>query len=177
MDVVNLVNGSFYMLGAYLALSRTQFTANLFLAVLLGMPLAVVFGFRLERVLITRLYERHDLHQVLLTYGLILVLDECRSLVWGNDVHSVAVPALFDCSIPLTENLSYPVYRLVVSGSCLLIAAAMYLVIQRTRLGMMIRAGAANREMTQALGVDVGLVHGFVFASGVALAASPLSSS
>ena len=80
--------------------------------VLLGMPLAVVFGFRLERVLITRLYERHDLHQVLLTYGLILVLDECRSLVWGNDVHSVAVPALFDCSIPLTENLSYPVYRL-----------------------------------------------------------------
>jgi len=177
MGVINLAHGSFYMLGAYLALSLTQLTANLFLVVLLGMPLAVVFGFRLERVLITRLYERHDLHQVLLTYGLILVLDECRSLVWGNDVHSVAVPALFDWSIPLTENLSYPVYRLVVSGSCLLIAAAMYLVIQRTRLGMMIRAGAANREMTQALDVDVRLVHGFVFASGAALAASPLSSS
>jgi len=109
MGVINLAHGSFYMLGAYLALSLTQLTANLFLVVLLGMPLAVVFGFRLERVLITRLYECHDLHQVLLTYGLILVLDECRSLVWGNDVHSVAVPALFDWSIPLTENLSYPV--------------------------------------------------------------------
>ncbi len=107
----------------------------------------------------------------LLTYGLILVLDECRSLLWSNDVHSVAVPALFDWSIPLTENLSYPVYRLVVSGICLLIAAAMYVVIQRTKLGMMIRAGTSNREMTQALGIDVALVHGFVFASGVALAA------
>jgi len=171
MGVINLAHGSFYMLGAYLALSLTQFTGNLFLAVLLGMPLAVIFGFLLERVFFTRLYERDHLQQVLLTYGLILVLDECRSLLWGNDVHSVAVPALFDWSIPLTENLSYPVYRLVVSGICLLIAAAMYVVIQRTKLGMMIRAGTSNREMTQALGIDVALVHGFVFASGVALAA------
>jgi branched-chain amino acid transport system permease protein len=171
MGVINLAHGSFYMLGAYLAFTLTQYTANLMLAILIGLPMAVVFGLVLERIFIARLYRRDHLYQVLLTYGLILVLDEVRSLIWGNDVHSVPVPPLFDWSIPLTENLSYPVYRLVISGICLVTAGAMYLLIQRTRLGMMIRAGAANREMTQALGIDVGLVHGFVFALGVTLAA------
>jgi branched-chain amino acid transport system permease protein len=171
MGVINLAHGSFYMLGAYLAFSLTQYTGNLMLAVLAGLPIAVVFGLVLERVFVARLYDRDHLHQVLLTYGLILVLEEARSLIWGNDVHSVPVPQLFDWSIRLTGNLSYPVYRLLISAICLATAAAMYLLIQKTRLGMMIRAGAANREMTQALGIDVGLVHGFVFALGVALAA------
>ena len=171
MGVINLAHGSFYMLGAYAALSLTQYTGNLFTALLLGLPLAVVFGFVLEKLFIARLYRRDHLYQVLLTYGLILVLDETRSLIWGNDVHGVPVPAMFDWSIPLTDTLSYPVYRLVISGVCLAVAVALYLLVQKTRLGMKIRAGASNREMTQALGIDIGLVHGFIFALGVALAA------
>src|SRR5438067_899949 len=119
MGVINLAHGSFYMLGAYLALSLTQYTGSLMLAVALGLPLAVVFGFVLERLFIARLYGRDHLYQVLLTYGLILVLDETRSLIWGNDVHGVPVPAPFDWSVPLTQTLSYPVYRLLVSVVCL----------------------------------------------------------
>jgi branched-chain amino acid transport system permease protein len=171
MGVINLAHGSFYMLGAYLAFSLTQYTENLMLASMIGLPLAVVFGFALERTFIAGLYGRDHLYQVLLTYGLILVLDETRSLIWGNDVHGVPVPAVFDWSIPLTENLSYPAYRLLISGVCLATAGAIYLLIHRSRLGMMIRAGAANPEMTQALGINIGLVHGFVFSFGVALAA------
>jgi branched-chain amino acid transport system permease protein len=171
MGVINLAHGSFYMLGAYLAFSLTQYTGSLMLAISLGLPLAVGFGLALERLFIARLYGRDHLYQVLLTYGLILVLDETRSLIWGNDVHGVPVPAALDWSVPLTQTLSYPVYRLLISVICLVIAGAMYLLIQSTRLGMMIRAGAANREMTEALGIDIGLVHGFVFALGVVLAA------
>jgi branched-chain amino acid transport system permease protein len=171
MGVINLAHGSFYMLGAYLALSLTQYTGNLFLALLLGLPIAVLFGLLLEKIFIARLYRRDHLYQVLLTYGLILVIEETRSLIWGNDVHGVPVPALFNWSMPLTDTLSYQVYRLVISAICLVVAGGMYLLIQKTRLGMMIRAGTSNREMTQSLGINIGLVHGFVFALGVALAA------
>ena len=171
MGIINLAHGSFYMLGAYLAFSLTQFTGSLFLALPLGLVLAVLFGAALERLFMTRLYGRDHLYQVLLTYGLILVIDESRSLIWGNDVHGVPVPRAFDWSLPLTETLSYPVYRLLISGICLLVAGGLYLMIQHTRLGMTIRAGASNREMTQALGIDIGRVYAVVFALGVALAA------
>jgi branched-chain amino acid transport system permease protein len=171
MGVINLAHGSFYMLGAYVALSLTEYTGSLFLALLLGLPLAVLFGLVLEKLFIARLYKRDHLQQVLLTYGLILVIEEVRSLIWGNDVHGVPVPAMFAWSLPLTDTLSYQVYRLVISGVCLVVAGLMYLLVQKTRLGMMIRAGTTNREMTESLGIDIGLVHGFVFALGVALAA------
>jgi branched-chain amino acid transport system permease protein len=171
MGIINLAHGSFYMLGAYLAFSLTQFTGSLFLALPLGLALAVPFGLALERLFVTWLYGRDHLQQVLLTYGLILVIDETRSLIWGNDVHGVPVPRALDWSLPLTETLSYPVYRLLISGLCLLVAGGLYLVIQHTRLGMTIRAGASNREMTQALGIDIGRIYAFVFALGVALAA------
>ena len=108
---------------------------------------------------------------MLLTYGLILIFEELRSLIVGNDVHGVPVPALFGGSIALGDTMTYPVYRLVMSAVCLVIAGAMYLLIQRTRLGMMIRAGASNREMVGVLGVNVNLVFRLVFALGVALAA------
>ena len=170
MGIINLAHGSFYMLGAYLAFSLTQHTGSLFLALPLGLALAVLFGLALERLFMVWLYGRDHLYQVLLTYGLILVVDETRSLIWGNDVHGVPVPRAFDWSLPLTETLSYPVYRLLISGICLLVAGGLYVLIQHTRLGMRIRAGASNREMTQALGIDIGRVYAFVFALGVALA-------
>jgi branched-chain amino acid transport system permease protein len=171
MGVINLAHGSFYMLGAYAAFSLVGATKSLLLAVLIGVPLAVLFGLVLEAVFFRRLYDRDHLYQVLLTYGLILMIEEARSLVWGDDVHGVPVPALLDWSIPLTDTLSYPVYRLFISGVCLAMALAMALVIQKTRIGMWVRAGATNREMTQVLGIDVGRLSMAVFAAGVALAA------
>ena len=171
MGVINLAHGSFYMVGAYLAFSLTGLLGNFWLALPAGIALAVLLGMALEWLLIRPLYRRDHLYQVLLTYGLILVFEELRSILFGDDVHGVAVPALLNFSIRLTDTLSYPVYRLAMSGVCLLLAAGMYFVISRTRLGMMIRAGSVNREMVQALGINIGLLYRLVFALGVALAA------
>ncbi len=171
MGVINLAHGSFYMMGAYLAFSLTELTGNLWLAILLGIPLSVLIGLGLELLLFRQLYRRDHLYQVLLTYGLILIMEELRSLLVGDDVHGIAIPALFNVSIRLTDTLSYPVYRLLMSAACLAIAGLMALVIRRTRLGMTIRAGANNREMVELLGIDIGLVYRIVFAAGVALAA------
>jgi branched-chain amino acid transport system permease protein len=171
MGVINLAHGSFYMVGAYLAFSLTGLTGNFWLALPAGIALAVLLGIALEWLLIRQLYRRDHLYQVLLTYGLILVFEELRSILFGDDVHGVAVPALLNFSIRLTDTLSYPVYRLAMSAVCLLLATGMYLLIARTRVGMMIRAGAVNREMVQALGINIGLLYRLVFALGVALAA------
>jgi len=171
MGIINLAHGSFYMIGAYIAWSLASQTGNLLLAILLGIPLTVLLGMLLERLLFQHLYARDHLYQVLMTYGLILVFEELRSIVWGDDVHGVAVPALLSGSIPLTDNLSYPVYRLAISGICLLLAGGLYWLIQKTRLGMMIRAGSTNREMVQALGINIKLLYTLIFALGVALAA------
>jgi branched-chain amino acid transport system permease protein len=159
------------MIGAYMAFSLSALTGNLFIAILVGIVLSVALGVFLEWALFSHLYHRDHLEQVLLTYGLILIFEELRSLIVGNDVHGVKVPEFLNQSIPLTDTLSYPVYRLFMSAVCLVIAALLYLLIQRTRLGMMIRAGASNREMVQALGIDINLVYRLVFALGVALAA------
>jgi branched-chain amino acid transport system permease protein len=171
MGVINLAHGSFYMIGAYMAFALSSATGSLLLAVVLGVPLSVALGIALEWVLFSRLYRRDHLEQVLLTYGLILIFEELRSLLVGNDVHGVAVPAALAGSIRLNETLSYPVYRLWMSAICLAIAGVLYLLIHRTRLGMMIRAGATNREMVQALGLNVKLIYRHVFGLGVALAA------
>jgi branched-chain amino acid transport system permease protein len=161
----------FYMLGAYLAFALTRSLDNFWLAVLIAVPIAAALGLALEAALFRFLYRRDHLYQVLMTYGLILVLEEMRSLLFGDDVHSVAVPAILDHSLPLTDTLSYPYYRLALSVLCLAVAAALTLLIRRTRLGMIIRAGAVDREMVETLGIDIGLLYRLVFALGVALAA------
>jgi branched-chain amino acid transport system permease protein len=171
MGVINIAHGAFYMIGAYLAWSLAGALDSFWLALVAGVALSVLLGLALEWLLINKLYDRDHLYQVLLTYGLILVFEELRAILWGNDVHGVAVPEVLKASIPLTENLSYPVYRLFISGVCLAIAGLMYWLIQKTRLGMMIRAGASNREMVQLLGINIGFVYRVVFALGVALAA------
>ncbi len=171
MGVINLSHGSFYMVGAYLAWSLSQHLGSFWIALPTGIVLSVALGMLLEWLFIRHLYRRDHLQQVLLTYGLILIFSELRSMVWGDDVHSVAVPALLSGSIPLTEVLSYPVYRLWLSLVCVILAGLMYYVIQHTRLGMMIRAGASNRQMTQSLGINIDVLYRFVFALGVALAA------
>lgn len=171
MGIINLAHGSFYMLGAYLAFSLTRFIPNFWLSIVVGIALAFAVGIILEWLVMRLLYHRDHLYQVLLTYGLILIFEELRSLVWGDDVHGVPVPATLAFSIPLTDTLSYQVYRLAMSAICLAIAFGMYWLIQRTRLGMMIRAGSVNRDMVQSLGINIGLVYRLVFALGLALAA------
>ena len=171
MGIINLAHGSFYMLGAYLAFSLTRFIPNFWLSIVVGIALAFAVGIILEWLVMRLLYHRDHLYQVLLTYGLILIFEELRSLIWGDDVHGVPVPAALAFSIPLTDTLSYQVYRLAISAICLAIAFGMYWLIQRTRLGMMIRAGSVNRDMVQSLGINIGLVYRLVFALGLALAA------
>jgi branched-chain amino acid transport system permease protein len=171
MGVINLAHGSFYMVGAYLAYWFFKITGNLWLAIALGVVIAFVIGLLLETTIIRRLYRRDHLYQVLLTFGLILIFEELRSILFGDDVHGLPVPATLNFSIPLTETLSYPVYRVFVTAVCLALAALMYFVIKKTRVGMMIRAGNSNREMAAALGVNIPLLFALVFAVGMALAA------
>ena len=182
MGIINLAHGSFYMIGAYLAFVLASTTGSLFTAILLGIPLALIFGAFLEWALFSHLYKRDHLEQVLLTYGLILIFEELRSLLVGDEVHGVDIPAIFSGSIQLSEVLSYPVYRLAISAVCIVLAVALYILIQRTRLGMMIRAGNHDRTMVEALGININMIYRVVFALGVALAAlagmlaSPISS-
>ena len=187
MGVINLAHGSFYMIGAYMAFALapimgSTFGGGFFATLAVGLVLAVLLGYALEWAFFSFLYEREHLQQVLMTYGLILVFEELRSLLLGDEVHGVAPPDILAGTIALGEMMTYPVYRLFVSGVCLALALAMYVVFTRTRLGMMIRAGSTNREMVQSLGIDIKFLYRVVFAAGVAIAvfagmiAAPVSS-
>jgi branched-chain amino acid transport system permease protein len=171
LGVINLAHGSFYMLGAYLAYWLAAYTGSFWLALAGGVAIAFVAGMVLEDVFVRRLYGRDHLAQVLLSFALILIIDEIRHVLFGKDVHSVAPPAFLQGSIQLTENLSYSVYRLAVCGFCLVVAALIFGVLRYTRIGMIVRAGAENREMTRALGIPFDRVNRYVFAVGIALAA------
>ncbi len=187
MGVINLAHGSFYMIGAYMAYALAPWVAQhlgggFFTALALGVVLAVALGYLLEWAFFSFLYEREHLQQVLMTYGLILVFEELRSILLGDDVHGVQPPSWLAGTLPLGELMTYPVYRLFISAVCLALALGMWFVFTRTRLGMMIRAGASNREMVQSLGIDIGFLYRLVFAAGVAIAvfagmvAAPVSS-
>jgi len=187
MGVINLAHGSFYMIGAYMAYAlapivASTFGGGFFAALLVGVVLAVLLGYVLEWAFYSFLYEREHLQQVLMTYGLILVFEELRSLIVGDDVHGVKPPDLLAGTLPLGDMMTYPVYRLFISAVCLALAALMWFVFTRTRLGMMIRAGSTNREMVQSLGIDIKFLYRVVFAAGVAIAvlagmvAAPVSS-
>ena len=187
MGVINLAHGSFYMMGAYMAYAlppivAATFGGGFFATLLVGVVLAVIMGYVLEWAFFSFLYEREHLQQVLMTDGLILVFEELRSLLVGDEVHGVEVPPFLAGTLPLGEMMTYPIYRLFISGVCLLLALGMYLVFTRTRLGMMIRAGSANREMVQSLGIDIKFLYRVVFAAGMAIAvlagmvAAPVSS-
>jgi branched-chain amino acid transport system permease protein len=171
MGIINVAHGSFYMIGAYLAWSLAGQVGSFWLALPVAIALSVLIGLLLEWLVVRWLYHRDHLYQVLCTYGLILVFEELRSVLWGDDVRSLPIPDLLNHSIPLNDTLSYPVYRLGISVVCLAVALGLYLVIQKTRLGMTIRAGASNRDMVQSLGINIQLVYRIVFAAGIALAA------
>jgi branched-chain amino acid transport system permease protein len=172
MGVINLAHGSFYMLGAYLAFSLSPlFGDHFILQLLAGVALAAIFGYVLEWAFFSYLYQRDHLQQVLMTYSLILVFEELRSILVGNDVHGVKVPPWLSGGFALGDIMTYPVYNVFASVACIIVSIGLYLVVNRTRLGMMIRAGASNRDMVRGLGINIRLLYRVVFAAGVALAA------
>ena len=176
MGVINLAHGSFYMMGSYLAFALSPIVADSFgggliSTLIIGVLIALVLGYILEWLFYSYLYERDHLQQVLMTYGLILVIEEIRSILVGDDVHGVPIPDWLSASIQLSEVMTYPVYRLFISGVCIILAIAMFFVLTKTKLGMMIRAGSVNREMIQSLGVNIQLLYRLVFATGIAIAA------
>lgn len=171
MGILNLAHGSMYMVGAYLVWYFVGVTGSFTASALLSAVIALGLGILIERVLIQRLYNRNHLDQVLLTIGMIFVFNSLQSIIWGNDPYGVAVPEALSGSVPFTDNSSYPVYRIFAALICLAIAAALYFVVSKTRLGMLIRAGESNREMVEALGVNIKSLYTVVFAIGVMLAA------
>lgn len=171
MGILNLAHGSMYMVGAYLVWYFVSVTGSFTVSAILSAFIALGLGILIERLLIQRLYNRNHLDQVLLTIGMIFVFNSLQSILWGNDPYGVAVPEALSGSVPFTENSSYPVYRIFAAMICIAIAAALYFVVSKTRLGMLIRAGESNQEMVEALGVNIKSLYTIVFAIGVMLAA------
>jgi branched-chain amino acid transport system permease protein len=171
LGVINLAHGAFYMLGAYLAWFIESMTGHFGLALVGAVALSFALGIALEDLFVKRMIGRDHLTQVLLSFGLILVIDEVRQFLFGKDVHSVLPPVWLQGSIQLTEVLSYSIYRLALCVVCLVMVGVIFFVIHKTRLGMIIRAGSENRDMTRSLGIPFDLVNRYVFASGIALAA------
>jgi branched-chain amino acid transport system permease protein len=170
LGVINLAHGSLFMIGAYTAFIVAKQTGSLWFALPAAIIGGVVLGALLERFLFRYFYKREHLDQVLLTFALILIFEETRSLLLGNDFHAVPVPAALDFSIPVTAGFSYAAYRFAVIGICLALAAVLFWWIERTKMGAIIRAAAEKPEMVDVLGIDARRVHLTVFAVGTALA-------
>jgi branched-chain amino acid transport system permease protein len=170
MDLINLAHGSLYMLGAYFAATFADWTDSFVLGAVLALITTAIVGMFLEVIAIRRLYGRNHLDHVLGTFGLLLFFNELVRLIWGPAGMTLALPSEMLNAVEVLPGLFYPLYRLVIIGVTLVVAAFMYLLIMRTRLGMLIRAGASNREMVGALGVNIKLLYTLVFGLGAALA-------
>jgi len=170
MDFVNLAHGSFYMLGAFLFATFYTWTGSFMLGILFGIPATLVVGVVAEITCLRTLYARNHLDQVLATFGLILFFNQLVQVIWPLDGLSVPMPEFLDGSVNLGLGIEYPVYRLMIIISGLAVAFGMFFLVTRTRLGMLIRAGASNRTMAGALGVDINLLFTCVFGLGAALA-------
>jgi branched-chain amino acid transport system permease protein len=170
MDLVNLAHGSLYMLGAYFAATFAAATGSFVVAVILAVIGALVVGMVLEVVAIRRLYGRNHLDHVLGTFGLLLFFNELVRLVWGPAGMTLPLPPQMLSAVQIIPGVYYPLYRLVIILAALAVAVLLYVLVMRTRLGMLIRAGASNREMVGALGVNIKLLYTLVFGLGAALA-------
>ena len=170
MDLVNLAHGSLYMLGAYFAATFVEWTDSFLLGAVLALAATAAVGMILEVVAVRRLYGRSHLDHVLGTFGLLLFFNELVRLIWGPAGMTLSLPSEMLNAVEVLPGLFYPLYRLVIIAVTLAVAALMYLLIMRTRLGMLIRAGASNREMVSALGINIKLLYTMVFGLGAALA-------
>ena len=170
MNLVNLAHGSFYMVGAYLATAFTAKTGSFVLGVALALPATLLVGVLVEIVALRTLYERDHLDQVLATFGLILFFNELVAIVWGRAAIFTSVPQFLSGHFRILPGLPYPTYRAVIILVGIVVAVFLWALVTRTRLGMRIRAGASNRTMIAALGVDIRLLYTLVFGLGAALA-------
>ena len=170
MDFINLAHGVQYMLGAYLAVAFYSFTGSFLPALVLALAATLVFGLLLEFAVFRHLYDRDHLDHVIATFGIILFLNHGVKLVWGAAPLSLPMPELFSGSVKLADGLLYPVWRLVVIASGLLVAVLLYVVVAHTRIGMLVRAGANNAAMVSALGVNIRRLFMIVFGFGAMLA-------
>src|SRR5579872_1506123 len=170
MDLVNLAHGSLYMLGAYFAATLAAVTGSFVVAVILAVIGSLVAGMVLEVVAIRRLYGRNHLDHVLGTFGLILFFNELVRLVWGPGGRNLPLPPWLSTAVEIFPGVYYPTYRFAIIVVALAVAALLYIVVMRTKIGMLVRAGASNREMIGALGINIKLLYTFVFGVGAALA-------
>jgi len=171
MDLVNLAHGSLYMMGAYFAATFAGWTESFLLGALLALPAALLLGILVEVVALRTLYSRDHLDQVLATFGLILFLNELARIVWGPAGLDLPLPAFLETSVEILPGVPYPAYRVAIIVVGLAVAGGLYALVSHTRVGMLIRAGASNREMAGALGVDIRLLYTLVFGLGTVLAA------
>lgn len=170
MSFVNLAHGSLYMMGAYFAAAAfNAFDSSFLAAALIGVPATLLLGLAIERLLLTTLYRRDHLDQVLATFGLILFFNELVRYIWGASSVYMNVPQALSGTVDLF-GMAYPSYRFLIIAVGLAVGLGLYLVIHRTRVGMLIRAGAANAEMVSALGVNIKGLNSIVFALGAGLA-------
>ena len=170
MNMLNLAHGSFYMIGAYLAAAAQGWTGSFVLGLLIALPLTVLVGILVELVVFRRLYARDHLDQVLATFGLILFFNELIRIVFGPQPLYMALPDALAGQIEILPGVPYPTFRLAITGVGLAVALGLAWLIRRTRLGMLIRAGASNRTMVQAMGVDIAMLYSLIFGLGAALA-------
>jgi branched-chain amino acid transport system permease protein len=170
MDLVNLAHGSLYMIGAYFAATFAAWTGSFLLAALLALVATLLVGMAVEVIVMRRLYGRDHLDHVLGTFGLILFFNEAVRLIWGAEGMSLPLPSWLVLPVEILPGISYSAYRLMMIVVTLLVAVFLYVLVMRTRVGMLIRAGASNREMVGALGVNIKLLYTLVFGLGAALA-------
>jgi branched-chain amino acid transport system permease protein len=170
MDLVNLAHGSLYMIGAYFAATFAAWTGSFVLGAILALAATLLVGMAVEVIAMRRLYGRDHLDHVLATFGLILFFDELVRLIWGPAGLSLPLPSWLNTSVQLLPGVYYSAYKFSIIVVALAVAALLYCVVMRTRLGMLIRAGASNREMVGALGVNIRLLFTLVFGLGAALA-------
>jgi len=170
MNLINLAHGALYMLGAFIAATVADKSGSFLLGALVAVLATAAIGALLEVTLLRRFYHRSHLDQVLVTFGLILVFNETTQLIWGAVPMRFNLPDAVAGSIELFPGMNYPVFRLVILGVGLVVGLLLYVMIMRTRIGMWVRAGASNRAMASAIGVNVEMVFIGVFAAGAALA-------
>ena len=170
LDFVNLAHGSIYMIGAFICASLTFYLGNFLLAVLVALPLTGLVGYAIERIVARNLYDKDHLDHVLGTFGLILVLDTSAHLIWGPEGISVPLPQWLDGQVELFEGAVIPTFRLLIIATGLAVAGGLVWLVNYTRLGMLIRAGASNRTMVSALGIDIKTLFALVFALGSMMA-------